>query len=151
MEYSIVKADKNNNFLFDEMVFCRKNERERSEKEKSEVIIDNMVYEILEDKKLNVFAAKMEGKFIGWVSAVYIPKISWTNGNGHLFIDELWVNPNYRRKGIGHALMEKIENIAKEINVIGLRLYANNEGKYLYDKCGYKSLNEATFMKKVLL
>ena len=151
MEYSIVKVDKNNYLLFDEMVFYRKNGRERSEKEKSEVIIDNMVYETLEDKNLYVFAAKMEEKFIGWVSAVYIPKISWTNGNGHLFIDELWVNPNYRRKGIGHALMEKIENIAKEINVIGLRLYANNEGKYLYEKCGYKSLNEATFMEKILI
>jgi ribosomal protein S18 acetylase RimI-like enzyme len=115
MEYFIVKIDKNNYSLFDEMVFFRKNGRERNENEKTNIQIDNKIYDTLEDKNLYVFAAQIEQKFIGWISAVYIPKISWTNGYGHLFIDELWVNPVYRRNGIANALMQQIEVVSNEL------------------------------------
>jgi ribosomal protein S18 acetylase RimI-like enzyme len=105
----------------------------------------------LEDKNLYVFAAQKEQKFIGWISAVYIHKISWTNGYGHLFIDELWVNPIYRKKGIANALMRQIEVISKELDAIGLRLYVNSnndEANSLYKKCGYINKGEAFFMEK---
>jgi ribosomal protein S18 acetylase RimI-like enzyme len=151
MEYSIVKVDKNNYALFDEMVFFRKNGRERDESEKANMQIDNKIYDTLEDKNLYVFAAQTEQKFIGWISAVYIPKISWTNGYGHLFIDELWVNPVYRRNGIANALMRQIDVVSKELETIGLRLYVNSnndEANSLYKKYGYINKGEAFFMEK---
>ncbi|MDR3115151.1 MAG: GNAT family N-acetyltransferase [Treponema sp.] len=151
MEFAIVKVDKNNYVLFDEMVFFRKHGRERDENEKASIQIANKIYDTLEDKNLYVLAAQTEQKFIGWISAVYIPKISWTNGRGHLFIDELWVNPVYRRNGIAHALMRHIDVIAQELDAIGLRLYVNannDEAHALYKKCGYSNTGEAFFMEK---
>jgi ribosomal protein S18 acetylase RimI-like enzyme len=111
----------------------------------------NKIYDTLKDKNLYVYAAQTEQKFIGWISAVYIPKISWTNGCGHLFIDELWVNPVYRRNGIANALMQQIEVISKELDTIGLRLYVNSnndEANFLSKKCGYINKGEAFFMEK---
>jgi ribosomal protein S18 acetylase RimI-like enzyme len=133
------------------MIFFRKNGRERNENEKANIQIGNKIYDMLEDKNLYIFAAQTEQKFIGWISAVYIPKITWTNGYGHLFIDELWVNPIYRKNGIGNALMQRIEIISKELSTIGLRLYVNSnndEANSLYKKCGYINKGEAFFMEK---
>jgi ribosomal protein S18 acetylase RimI-like enzyme len=151
MEYFIVRVEKSNYLRFDNMVFHRINERERTEFENKNVLINEMVYKTLEDKNLYIFAAQIKDKFIGWVSSVYIPKIGKTNGLGHLFIDELWVNPDYRNNGIAYKLMEKASEISKELNALGLRLYVNsenNEAFSLYKKLGYVNKGMAFFMEK---
>ena len=150
MDYSIVRVNKSNYQMFDDMVFFRINGCERTEP--AEIQNFDMVCEALDNKNLYVFAAQWKNKFIGWISVIYIPKIGKTNGRGHLFIDELWINPAFRKKGIANALMKQADALSQEINTIGLRLYvntANDEAISLYEKCGYASkLGTALFMEK---
>ena len=151
MEYVIVRVDRNNYSMFDDMVFCRIHGRERSGCEQVETSNFELVYGTLNNENLYVFAAQLGEKFIGWISVVYIPKVGRTNGKGHLFIDELYVNPAYRKKGIAKALMEKADTLSKEIKALGLRLYVNStndDAISLYEQCGYKNQGEALFMEK---
>ena len=151
LEYAIVRVDRTNYPLFDHAVFQRVNGRERTEHERAEVQNVDTIYKALGNENLFVFAASTEDQFVGWISLVYMPKIGRTNGKGYLFIDELWVAPAYRRKGIAHALMAKAEALSKEMNTLGIRLYvntANHEAISLYQTCGYTKQGEAFFMEK---
>jgi len=151
MEFSITRVNRDTVQLFDDMVFQRINERERSDNERKEMHDFNPIYEALDNENLYVFAAQVKDKFVGWISIVYIPKISRTNEKGHLFIDELWVNPAFRKQGIANALMEQAEALSKE-KALGLRLYVdptNEEAVSLYKKFKYDfKFGTARFMEK---
>jgi len=138
--------------MFDDMVFFRINERERSEQERAEARHFDMVYEVLDKPNLHVFAAQSGDRFVGWISIVHIPKISRANGRGHLFIDELWVNPACRKQGIASALMRQADALSDEIDTLGARLYVdptNAEAVSLYERCGYgRKFGAAILMEK---
>ena len=80
MEFSIVRVDKENYALFDNMVFFRMNERVRTPEEREEPRDFSAVRAALDDKNLRVYAAQVGDRFVGWVSAVYIPKVGRYNG-----------------------------------------------------------------------
>ncbi|MCL1883335.1 MAG: GNAT family N-acetyltransferase [Defluviitaleaceae bacterium] len=150
MEYSIVRVNKGNYSMFDDMVFYRGNGRYKNEEESNEDSDFTSYYAALEIQTFYVFAAKSENHFVGYVFINYLPKVGSTNGRGWLFIDDLWVNPNFRRKGIANALMKKADNLSREMNTVGLRLYVNAEnpeGIFLYKKFGY----EQTFGGSMLM
>ena len=151
MEYTIVKVNIDNYPMFDDMVFWRVNKRERNEMEQKEIRDVVSVNSALNNENLYVYAAQSDDKFIAWISIVYIPKISWTGGKGHLFIDELWTHPDFRGKGIAYKLMKKAEVLSKEMNTLGLRLYVNPDNEAavsLYKKLEYKNRAETLFMDK---
>ena len=143
MEYSIVRVDKENYVLFDDMMFFRMNDRERTPEERAKPRDFGANCAMLADKNLRVYAAQAGERFIGWISAVFIPKIGHPKygGKGFLDIDELWTAPAFRRHGIAYALMTEVERAAKEMNAVGLRLYVggDNPGALaLYTKFGYR-------------
>jgi len=152
MNYCIVRVDKDNYFMFDDMIFRRRHERGKTEDEQKEIQDFSQAHLALENKGFYVFAAQTGNKFVGYICMVYIPKVSRTNGSGHLFIDELWVNPDFRKRGIARALMEKADAFSTEMNTLGLRLYvntANDAGISFYRKCGYEEkYGTALFMEK---
>lgn len=151
MEYSIERVNRENYQLFDDMLFCRINGRKKNEHERAEVRNFDAVYITLENQNLHVFAVLIADKFVGWISLVYIPKIGRTNGRGHLFVDELYVHPAYRKQGLARALLEQADVLSKEMNTLGIRLYVNtayNEAISLYERCGYEHRGEALFMDK---
>lgn len=49
---------------------------------------------------------------------------------------------DYRKQGVGIALMEKIERYAKENNISELKLHAQLYVKDFYEKLGYKPVGE---------
>jgi len=62
------------------------------------------------------------------------------------------VDKNYRGKGYGKRLMEKIEEWAKENNCNGIRLTSNanrKEAHLFYEKIGYKSEKESKYFIKL--
>ena len=141
MGYDIVKVNKDNYYLFDDMIFYRGQGRYKNEDELKETQDFNSYYAALEIQTFHVFAVQLEEKFVGYIFINYLPKIGSTNGRGWLYIDDLWVNPDFRRKGIASALMKKADDFSKELNTSGLRLYVNTEnpdGIALYKKCGYE-------------
>lgn len=106
--------------------------------------------EDLENPSLAVYAAQEQGKFVGWISLVYIPKIGKFD-KGHIYVDELYVEPASRRSGIAKALMGKADEMRQEFHASGIRLYVNvcNPGaRALYEACGYSCTGQADYMEK---
>jgi ribosomal protein S18 acetylase RimI-like enzyme len=151
MKYNIVKINEKNYNLFDDMIFWRVNGIERNDDEKS---IDNVNLEIfqeLNNSNLHIFAIEIEHKFVAWISLIYLPKVGKYNGRGHIYVDELWVQPSYRRKGFAKELLKKAEELAIANNVTGIRLYVNKDNPTalnLYKECGFKCNCSAYFMER---
>lgn len=138
--------------MFDDLVYLRISGVERTSEEKSASKNKsyNNAYAELENKNLIIYAAKVEGRFIGWISIVYIPKVGPWN-RGVLFIDELWVLAYFRRQGIAEELMKRALRCKKEIDAEEIRLYVaedNIAAQELYEKCGYASKGKAIYMIK---
>lgn len=147
--FEIVKVTKDNYHLYDDLVYLRLNGKERSEKEKevSKTKIDLRILKELKKDEFFVYAALIEKKFVGWIHALYIPKIGkWTMGI--MYIDELWVSSDFRRKGIATALIKKVIAIKDELGIDCIRVYTDNKAaKDLYEKCGLHVINESFFME----
>jgi len=147
--FEIVKVTKDNYHLYDDLVYLRLNGKERSEKEKevSKTKIDLRILKELKKDGFFVYAALTENKFVGWIHALYIPKIGkWPMGI--MYIDELWVSSDFRRKGIATALIKKVIEIKDDLGIDCLRVYTDNKAaKNLYEKCGLHVINESFFIE----
>jgi len=137
----IVRVNKGNYHMFDDMVFYRGHERYKNSDEPMEAQDFSLHCNALEIQTFYVFAVQLKDKFVGYIFLNYLPKIGTTNGRGWLFVDDLWVNPCHRRKGVAHMLMKKADALSEELNAFGLRLYVNIDnpgGIIFYEMCGYE-------------
>lgn len=146
---TIEKVDVNNYSLFEDMVYWRENGIERNPAGSS---ISEQMKNELNNPNLYIYAALENGRYVGWISLVYIPKIGqrW-KGHGHIYIDELWVEPGFRGKGFAKALMKKADDLKSELNATGIRLYVNVNNptaKILYEHCGFHEDGNTFFMEK---
>ncbi|MCL2774818.1 MAG: GNAT family N-acetyltransferase [Oscillospiraceae bacterium] len=152
MDFTIEKIDKDNYFMFEDLTFIRKNGREKTAEELALSRKYVETFKTLANENLHIFAAKVGNKFVGYVSAVYIPKVGSPKFPGYFFIDELWTRPEYRRLGIAFSLMMRAEEASRKAGAIGMRLYTGDDNisaLALYRKCGYKNLGSgAVFMEK---
>ncbi|WP_017662048.1 GNAT family N-acetyltransferase [Baaleninema simplex] len=56
-----------------------------------------------------------------------------------LYIDELWVDENYRGQGLGKSLMKQAENYAASQQLVGLWLWTQSwQAADFYAKLGYQ-------------
>jgi GNAT superfamily N-acetyltransferase len=65
-----------------------------------------------EDHFVEVFLAEYEGKLAG--QALFFKNFSTFLGKPGIYLEDLYVKPEYRGKGIGKALLMKIIALAKE-------------------------------------
>jgi streptothricin acetyltransferase len=75
----------------------------------------------------------MDGKFAGLIKL-----ISWWNR--FAYIEELVVNPEFRRQGVGRALMGRAIEWAKARHFPGIMLETQNDNVpacKLYESCGF--------------
>ncbi len=149
MNYTIERITEENYNKFDDMVFYRENGFQR---EPSKAPVSRQMTEQLNRPDFYVYAVEVENRFVGWISITYIPKIgSRWNGKGHIYVDELWVAPDYRNNGFAKALMKKADELKTEYNANGIRLYVNINNptaQSLYKNCGYVEDGQAIFMEK---
>ena len=145
----IQKISSHNYSMFDDMVFWRENGFERAP---SQQPVSEQMQKELSNPNLHVYAALADGRFVGWISLVYIPKIgSRWNGHGHVYVDELWVQPDYRGRGYAKALMKKADELKQALEATGIRLYvnvSNPTAQKLYEGCGYAEDGQAILMEK---
>lgn len=145
----IDRIDIHNYSRFDDMVFWRENGCER---EPTHTPVSEQMEKQLANPNLRVYAVEAENRYVGWISLVYIPKIgSRWKGHGHVYVDELWVEPGYRGRGYAKALMAKAEELKREWDANGIRLYVNVNNptaQKLYERCGYREDGQACFMEK---
>lgn len=148
MKHNIVKIDEDNYSLFEDMVHWRMNEAERTP---SKEPVSQDILKELRDPNLYIYAVEAEGKYVGWISLIYMPKVGRFQGHGHVYVDELWVEPSYRSNGFAYELMKMAEMVKAERDAMGIRLYVNTENpsaQRLYEKCGYSICCAAYFMEK---
>ena len=148
MDYTIEKIDASNYSLFDDMVFWRENGYER---EPSQEPVSEQIKKELLNPDLYVYAVKVDGRYVGWISCVYIAKVGKWKGHGHIYVDELWVEPSFRGNGFAKALLKKADELKDKFEVTGIRLYVNVNNpvaKNLYEACGYVEDGRAIFMEK---
>ena len=89
---------------------------------------------ISNDMKMFGFVAESEEGVIGFTHCLFRPS-TWTETD-YCYLEDLFVDPNIRGKGIGRALMNKVIELAKEKN--SKRVYwttqeFNKTARVLYD------------------
>lgn len=92
---------------------------------------------IIEDERVFVFTANLDNSVAG-LMVIYQTFSSFECGK-ILFLNDLWVEPEFRKLGIGQALMTKIKEIAKEKNCERVDLQTdltNTKARTLYEKNG---------------
>jgi ribosomal protein S18 acetylase RimI-like enzyme len=95
--------------------------------------------------KEDLYVAIMENKIIGFIAS----NIQKDNKN-KAYIGELWLKPDYQKKGIGKKLVKFIEEKYKKRGVIFLRLVSKKTaGAFkFYKKLKFKELKELVFMER---
>ena len=91
------------------------------------------------------FAAKNEDKFMG----IVVAKINETYYEKNIVLDVLYVLQNFRKIGVARALMNKIEEIAKEKN-LDLIIKGVEKSNLLAQKLfkNYAVVNRTRYLKK---
>ena len=93
--------------------------------------------ELLTSEKDKIFIAEVDGVVAGYVHAnnyelLYAPPMKNVMG--------IAVSSDYRRKGIGKALLERVERWAKETGAAGIRLVSGGsriDAHSFYNSLGY--------------
>ena len=84
------------------------------EKMEDEVVADEVLLEewIFDKQKAEVIFAVADGKEVGF--ALFFHNFSTFLGRAGLYLEDLFVMPEYRGKGYGKALLKKLASIAVE-------------------------------------
>ncbi len=146
---SIVTVNKDNYLEFSKLLEWRRTGIEKEDfkgyegKEQADFFQE---YNILNSKFFFIFAAKCDGKLVGYINAIMIPKPD--PRLGVIYIDELWTAPAYRKRGIAEKLMKKAINLSKELNLWKVRLIVGQENsvaRNFYKKMGFCESSKSLF------
>lgn len=56
-----------------------------------------------------------------------------------VYVDDIWVDPNYRKNGLGRKLLEHLENIFKDKGYNNINLVTSQfQAPDFYKKCGFE-------------
>ena len=84
------------------------------EKMSDEVVADEATLDtwIFDKQKAEVIFALEDGKEVGF--ALFFHNFSTFLGKAGIYLEDLYVNPEYRKKGYGKAILKKLAQIAAE-------------------------------------
>ncbi|MDF2611539.1 MAG: Acetyltransferase family [Lachnospiraceae bacterium] len=148
MNYNITRVNAGNYSKFSDLIHWRMTGKQRNAKDYAP---SDEIKTELANCNLYIYAIEIEAIFVGWISLIYLPKVGKYNGHGHIYVDELWMEPSFRNNGLARALMAKADDVAKELKATGIRLYVNEENptaQKLYKRCGYTASCTAYMMQK---
>ena len=94
--------------LFEDMVFWRENGFERKPLHR---LVAEQIKKELANPNLYIYAVMVDKRYVGWISLIYMPKAGKWNGHGHIYVDELWIEPSFRGQGLAKALMRKADEL----------------------------------------
>ena len=96
-------------------------------------------------------AVALEGETpVGYAVAARLPKLDARGG--FVFVDELYVRPEFRRRGVARALLAHIEALAAALGYVGVRLLAradNTPAQALYRQAGFAESVSLFFEKQI--
>ncbi len=73
----------------------------------------------------------------GLITIQRVPQF-WNMSGKEAYIMNMYTKPEWRNKGIGTAILEKLVEETKNRDIIAIKLYATPMGKPLYEKRGFK-------------
>lgn len=116
------------------------------EKRSDEVVADESILResfFGDQARAEALIAEWRGKPVAF--AVFFENFSTFEGRSGLYLEDLYVNPEYRRKGIGRALLAYLAQIAVERGCPRFEWGAldwNQNAINLYEKMGAKQMSE---------
>lgn len=145
----IKRVTPENYHLYEDMIYWRINGNERSDEEKIESSRFDYADRVneLDTPGFYAYGAEMGSRFVGWIHLIYMPKLGkWKSGM--IYVDELWVTPELRRRGVASLLMKEAENLKEELGACKIRLYTSNPAaQKLYEKSGMNASDYCVFME----
>jgi len=99
------------------------------------------IKDYVERKKFVGFVSEEDGVISGAILGCV--SVSWNNDEIH--VDELIVDPEKQRQGIGQKLLDAVKDYSKANGLAGIVLYTNEQApaKKFYEKNGFQ-LSEGT-------
>lgn len=90
----------------------------------------------VEEGDLEFLAARSGGRLVGVAVIAFRPNVS----AGALFasVEELYVEPEARRRSVGRALLEAVEKRCRERGVSYVEVQTGDEAAAFYEACGYE-------------
>jgi len=107
---------------------------------------EKFLTERIENRDSEIFVAEHEGKLVGFVQLY--PLFSSTRMKRYWLLNDLFVNENYRGKGLSKALIEKAKEMAISPDACGILLEtgkSNDIGNSLYPNSGFELYDEVNF------
>ena len=103
-------------------------------------------YQVLDSETFFIYAARVNGRFVAYSTAMVIPKPD--PRRGLLYVDELWVAEPYRLAGIATLLMNEALDLARKLRLWRVRLYVgmdNLAARNYYRKMGFAERGDAVW------
>lgn len=115
----------------------------------SPALTENKLRKLTESHTDKIFVAVADGLVVGYIHSadydvIYADRMKNIMG--------LAVLSEYRKCGIGRALLEKAEKWARETNAVGIRLCSGSQrtdAHKFYEHCGYVISKEQKNFKKI--
>jgi len=103
---------------------------------------------LIEDRNLGgIWTILSEDKLIGYIALCKGYSIEF--GGLDAFVDEFYIQPEYRGKGIGTEVLELIKLEARKIEIRAIHLevaHTNHKAKKLYSKAGFREREKYILM-----
>ena len=102
--------------------------------------------EILADPTSRIFIAEEKGRAIGYIFCKLFERTesAFTYANRFLLIEQISVRPDAQRHGTGAALMNRVEELAREIGVSKIQLDSwdfNLNAHTFFERLGFKKFD----------
>ena len=107
----------------------------------------NKIWDKIENSNIKYFLAKDNNKIIGSCYICIIPNLTY-NGKSIGYIENVIVNKNYRKLGIGKKIMEMVIEYAKENNCYKVVLQSGIkriEAHKFYEKIGFNGESKKAY------
>ncbi len=108
-------------------------------RQKSDIrAVKEFLYKRLATQDTIIYLAYTNNKAVGF--SQLFPSFSSVSMQPLYILNDLYVDKNYRKQGIGVALLNKAKQLCKEKNYKGLALQTekNNPAQHLYESLGWK-------------
>ncbi|MBN4085451.1 GNAT family N-acetyltransferase [Flavobacteriaceae bacterium AH-315-B10] len=106
------------------------------------------LFERLKNRDSIIFLAFVDNEAVGFTQLY--PSFSSVSMQPIYILNDLYVTKEYRKQGIGVALLNKAKQLCKEQNYkgLGLQTETSNPAQYLYESLGWKKDTDLQYFWK---
>jgi ribosomal protein S18 acetylase RimI-like enzyme len=102
-----------------------------------------------------------EGKYLGWivegnrraVASVGLLIVDWPRhpfhpeGNQRAYLLNVFIEPDFRRRGLAHGLIERCLGEARRRGIRVVTLHSSDAGRSVYEKFGFHATSEMMYIE----